>query len=138
MTAPHLTASSLLLMLRSPCWEDVKYKLASVCLGEIDGILDGSQTEPGLIPLSLLPTANCEKQARGVICQGVCITCFLPVPLRVCSVTSTVDSTVEYVFCILCFNNACDWKELECSLCPPFPTTSALETCLVLVVGMHY
>lgn len=45
MTALYLTASSLLL--RSPCWGDVKDKPASVCLREIDGILDDSQTEWG-------------------------------------------------------------------------------------------
>lgn len=48
----------------APCGGGGKHEPASVCLGEIDGLLGDAQTEPGLIPLSLPPVANCEKQGH--------------------------------------------------------------------------
>lgn len=125
MTVLHLTASSLLL--RSPCWGDVKYKPASVCLGEIDGILDDSQTEPGPTPLSLPPTV---RNRQGVSSVRVFASpSFLLASLRVGSVISAVDSMMDCLLCILYFNTTWDWKESERYLCPLVPvTTVALET----------
>lgn len=83
--------TSLLPAAEVPCWGDVKDKPASVCLGEIDGILDDSQTEPGLVPLSLLPTVRSGQ--GGVICQGVCSTCISP---------SVVESVQCHLYCGQC------------------------------------
>lgn len=91
VTVLHLTASFLLL--RSPCWGDVKDKPASVCLEEIDGILDDSQTEPGLIhcPCCRLPTVR--SRQGGVICQGVGITCIS---------SSVLESVQCHLYCGQC------------------------------------
>lgn len=52
----------------------LNYKPVSVCPGEIDGTLDIFQTEPRLIPLSLLAVGSCEKRQCF---QGCGITCAL-------------------------------------------------------------
>lgn len=54
------------------------------------------------------------------MCPGVCITCLSPGVFELCGVLPIVDSMAEYFLCVLEFNTTCDWKEMECHLCPSF------------------